>query len=95
MQGALEEFIIESGKNGWYPLFERDWIAKACSDKKSLTYKEIQKAEILIKRFQRIYKTSDKYIIFATMDETDRTILIKFFLQQIEQRLNSQKNALN
>lgn len=87
--------LVELGANGYFPLFENNWLQDVSNPNKKLTGNEKVKAKNLFKRVLQHKSIERKKTVVFSMCEEDRVLFIKAFLKMVEGNILDKKIELH
>ena len=82
--------LVKLGMHGHFPLFENSWIKENSNDRKKLTGNEKVKAKKLSNRLCQHNSLQRKKTILFSMNNSERTLLVKAFFKMVEHKIIDQ-----
>ena len=76
--------LVKIAAQGYFPLFEPEWISETMKDKKKLTGNEKAKAKTLFKSLTKHRSIDRKRTLIHSMNDSDRSIIVKAFMKMVE-----------
>jgi len=87
--------LIEMATHGHYPILENEWINDIVSEGKRLTESEKKKAQKILKRVSEHRSLERQKTVIFSMNEKERSLFIKAFLNLVEGRILDDKPQLH
>lgn len=87
--------LIEMATHGHYPILENEWINNIITEGKRLSETEKKRAQKILKRVSEHRSLERQKTVIFSMDENERTLFIKAFLNLVEGRILDEKPHLH
>ncbi|WP_127717636.1 hypothetical protein [Halobacteriovorax sp. HLS] len=79
--------LIEMATNGHFPILENEWINSIFTEKNNLSDAERKKAQKILKRVSEHRSLERQKTVIFSMNNAERTLFIKAFMNLVEGRI--------
>lgn len=85
----LIQSLLSMGTKGFFPLFDKNWVSTSFKDQKPLSDSQREDGYLILDRLTRHRGIDRKKTVIFSLQQQQREVVVKLFLELVEQKMNS------